>query len=213
MMSNLSLQFGSHNSDVFSVLALHDAPLPAEVPAGSVRVEIKARAINPADIFFVQGLYDRMVGDQLAAGKPFQTGGSEGSGVIVALGAGAPAHLKVGQRVYVNASFPNTRIWANYVDAAGASVVPIPDNVSFSSAAQLLVNPLTAIGFLDTMVEDGLQKDDIYVLTAGNSALCKMVLQLVMGKKKKMFVLLIVGCRPACESFRIAQCASCEAAL
>jgi NADPH:quinone reductase-like Zn-dependent oxidoreductase len=53
-------------------------------------------------------------------------------------------------------------------------LVPLPDQVSFSDAAQLLVNPMTALGFLETMVNDGLKDNDIYVLTGGNSALCKV---------------------------------------
>lgn len=131
--------------------------------------------MNPADVLFVQGLYDNLVGDRLQAGEKFQTGGSEASGVIVALGEGVAQHLKVGQRVYAGSTAPRTRAWARFMDVEASSVVPIPDSVSFASAAQLLINPLTAIGFLETMVADGLQDEDFYVLTAGNSALCKMV--------------------------------------
>jgi len=176
-----------------SVLSLNEVPLPP-LPKGHVRVEVKVEEEDetlheqpslkfvflgtcrePSGRVVCPGTVRQFGGDRLQAGEKFQTGGSEASGVIVALGEGVAQHLKVGQRVYAGSTAPRTRAWARFMDVEASSVVPIPDSVSFASAAQLLINPLTAIGFLETMVADGLQDEDFYVLTAGNSALCKMV--------------------------------------
>lgn len=110
-------------------------------------MQLKARVINPADVLFIQGLYGRMVGDQIQEGK-IQTGGTEGSGVIVAIGEGV-VNVRVGQRVYISSPSPVTRIWSEFADVPALYAVPLPDAVDFASGAQLLVNPLTAIGFLE----------------------------------------------------------------
>jgi NADPH:quinone reductase-like Zn-dependent oxidoreductase len=154
-MSNLSLQF-AHHGDPSKVLEMNEVPFDfsAPVPPGCVRVRIHARAINPADLLFVEGLYDSSVGDQIEAGRK-QTGGSESSGVVLAVGEGVTS-VAVGHRVYANSAMPATRTWALVADVAAKNVIPLPDPVSFEAGAQLLVNPLTAIGFLETMKETGL---------------------------------------------------------
>ncbi len=150
---NPSLQFVKHG-DPAKVLQLAQVPLEAGPAPGFVRVEIKARAVNPADLLFVEGVYGKEVGDQIKLGKA-QTGGSECSGVVSAVGEGV-TNVAVGQRVYAGTGFPATRAWALHCDARAAAVVPLPPQVSFESGAQLLVNPMTAIGFLETMKADGL---------------------------------------------------------
>ena len=154
-MSNLSLQFAKHGNPR-TALALNEVPFDASSPPepGHVRVRVHARAVNPADLLFVEGIYGNNVGDQIQQGRP-QTGGSECAGVVAAVGAGV-ASVAVGQRVYANGSFPATRTWALFADVPERAVVPLPPQVSFESGAQLLVNPLTAIGFLETMKESGL---------------------------------------------------------
>lgn len=176
MAEQLVLQFDKHG-DPTKVLSLVRVPL-APVPAKHVRVRVAARAVNPADVLFVEGLYDRQIGDQIVSGFS-QPGGSECAGVVSALGEGA-TKFRVGQRLYVNTGFPRTRAWSEFVDVPeeGGVAVPLPDAVSFEHGCQLLVNPLTALGFLDTLIADGLVADDCFLLTAANSALCKFVLQL-----------------------------------
>lgn len=72
MASNHCIQFSAHDAEkpVTEFLALNDAPLSASPAAGHVRLRIAARPINPSDVLFIQGLYDRMVGPNIAAGKP-----------------------------------------------------------------------------------------------------------------------------------------------
>jgi NADPH:quinone reductase-like Zn-dependent oxidoreductase len=66
---NSSLQFSRHDvADPISVLSLADSPLEPLAP-GFVRIEVKARAVNPADILFIQGIYGNMVGDQIKVRK------------------------------------------------------------------------------------------------------------------------------------------------
>jgi len=171
-----AIRFSKHGS--LDTLSLQDVAFPATVPDGHVRIKLHSRPINPADILFITGFYNNSVGDQIAQGKP-QTVGSEGAGVISAVGVGV-TKFKVGQRVYVAANFPNTRTYSEYCDApeADSFIVPLPDAVDFGSGCQLFINPLTALGFLADLKGHGLVAGDYYVVTAANSALIKILLQI-----------------------------------
>jgi NADPH:quinone reductase-like Zn-dependent oxidoreductase len=110
------------------------------VAAGFIRIQVAARPINPADRLFMMGIYDNLVGTSIQQGLP-QTGGSEGAGIIVAVGEGVTKFAK-GQRVYVSCNFPNTGSWGEYVDVSAEKnvVVPIPAEVTFTQACQLFVS-------------------------------------------------------------------------
>ncbi len=109
-------------------------------PAGHVRVRMVARPINPADLLFIRGVYGGQVGSKIVQGLP-QPAGSEGAGVVVAVGEGVTT-IPVGLRVYAPSLMPDTGTWSTFRDvnvAAGAFLVPLPDAVSFSAGCQLFV--------------------------------------------------------------------------
>lgn len=146
------------------------------VPAGHIRLKIAAAPINPADGMFVAGIYNELTAAFADDGK--QTAGSELVGVVIAQGEGA-TKFAIGTRVYASCNFPNTGAWAQYIDYPEVGlVVPIPDGISSETACQLLVNPVTAIGFLDTIKSDGGAEGDYFLLTAANSSLAKMTLRI-----------------------------------
>ena len=186
-MKNQALVFSSHGK-ADEVLSLEGRDLPEVVPDGCVRIKMMAAAVNPADLLFVEGLYNKEVGSSIVQGLP-QVGGSEGAGVVVGVGAGVSSY-SLDQHLYVGGNMPSTCTWQRFVDvrvAEGegdqprASLVPLPPAVSWPDAAQLFVNPCTCLGFLTEMktgpapVADN---NDYVVLTGGNSALCRMLLQM-----------------------------------
>jgi NADPH:quinone reductase len=146
------------------VLRLAEEPQP--VPqAGQVLVRLRARPINPSDLYYVRGTYG--IKPPLPA-----TPGFEGAGVIEAVGEGAN-HLRAGQKV-IPLGVAGT--WAEYLVAPAEQVIPYPDSLSDSVAAQFVVNPLTAW----VMVFDELkvQPGEWLLQTAAGSTLGRLVLQL-----------------------------------
>src|SRR3546814_1864698 len=72
-------------------------------------------------------------------------GGSEGLGVVDALGAGVEG-LAVGQRV---AAASGRGKWAEYFVAPARMVIPMPDAIADETAAQLVATPLSALMLLE----------------------------------------------------------------
>eukprot|EP00842_Homolaphlyctis_polyrhiza_P003690 jgi/Hompol1/4321/HPOL_001575-RA len=117
---------------------------PRPVPgAGEVLVNIKLRPVNPADFLSVLGVYPGFAPKSFPA-----TPGLEGYGIVAEVGAGVTA-VKVGQRVVPLASAKDGNgTWQEYVVISQYAAIPVPDNVSDASAAQLFVNPLSVLGML-----------------------------------------------------------------
>ncbi len=113
------------------VLELQEHPDP-QPGAGQVVVDVEAAGVNFIDVYQREGRY--------ALDLPF-TAGSEGAGVVLAVGDGVQ-DVSVGDRV----------AWA-MVDGAGytsvaavpaARVVPVPDGVTTEQAAAVLLQGMTA---------------------------------------------------------------------
>lgn len=150
------------------VLRLEEPPTP-EPAAGEVLVKLTARPINPSDLLTIEGVYGRL--PRLPA-----TPGYEGAGVVAAIGEGVTG-LSVGQRV-IPLGVVGT--WQEYVLASPSMLIPTPETVSDSTAAQFVVNPLTA---WIMVVEDlRLQPGEWLLQTAAGSALGKIVLQIARLK-------------------------------
>ncbi len=126
-------QFG----DPTEVLHGGEAPTP-QPGAGEVRVRTVLAPIHNHDLWTVRGQYGY---------KPTlpAIGGSEGTGVIDALGEGVTG-LQVGQRVS-GASVHGT--WAEYFIAPAKMVIPMPDSIDDNTAAQLIAMPLSALMLLE----------------------------------------------------------------
>lgn len=110
---------------------LHAAELPVPEPgAGEVRVRHHAIGINFIDTYYRTGLYPVPLPAVL---------GSEGAGVVEAVGAGV-AHVAVGDRVAYSAG-PGSYAEARLVPAG--AVVPLPESIDFARAAAMMLKGLT----------------------------------------------------------------------
>ncbi len=170
-----ALQF-EKTGDPLQVLKLEEIPDPEPRP-DEVRVKITYRTINPSDLSFISGEYGF---------KPHfpATPGFEGTGYIDAVGAKV-TNLAVGQRVI---PFGITGTWKEYLIAKPGQVIPIPEKLTDQTAAQLLINPLTA--FILCTKELSLKRDTWLLQTAAGSTLGRIVLQLakLRGFKTLNFV-------------------------
>ncbi len=146
------------------VLRVEEAPQP-EPGADQVLVRLRARSINPSDLLTVRGLYGSL--PKLPA-----TPGLEGMGEVAAIGAGVK-HLRPGQRV-IPLGVQGT--WQDYLLAASAQLIPVPDSISDQTAAQFVVNPLTA--WIMTIEELALKPGEWLLQTAAGSTLGRIVLQI-----------------------------------
>ena len=77
--------------------------------------------------------------------------GNEGAGTVVAAGDDPAAQALVGKRV---ACVPGTA-YATYALCPAAMCMPVDDSVTAEQAASSFVNPMTALGFVETMRMEG----------------------------------------------------------
>jgi NADPH:quinone reductase-like Zn-dependent oxidoreductase len=146
------------------VLRVEDVPQP-ELGTNQVLVRLRARSINPSDLATVRGLYGSL--PKLPA-----TPGLEGMGEVAAVGDEVK-NLRSGQRV-IPLGVQGT--WQEYILAAPAQLISVPDGVSDQTAAQFVVNPLTA--WIMTIEELALKSGEWLLQTAAGSTLGRVVLQI-----------------------------------
>lgn len=146
------------------VLTVEELPTPQPGP-GQVLVRLRARPINPSDLFAIRGSYGTL--PKLPA-----TPGMEGAGVIAALGEGVE-RLQVGQQVV---PLGGGGSWQEYVLVDPRSLIALPPGLSDAQAAMLFVNPTTAWLLLreELRVEPG----GWVLQNAANSAVGRFVIQL-----------------------------------
>jgi NADPH:quinone reductase-like Zn-dependent oxidoreductase len=153
-----------------SVLELADRPIPEPGP-GEVRVKMKRAAIHNHDLWTIRGSYGRL--------PPLPAiGGTEGAGVVEALGDGV-TNVKVGQRV---AGF-GAGTWAESFVIHAAAALPLPDAISDDAGAQLVAMPLSALLLLDTYAAEG---DDYIVQNAANGAVGKTLAKIAKVRGKNV---------------------------
>jgi NADPH2:quinone reductase len=112
-----------------------ETPKPA---AGEALVKLDAIGVNFIDVYHRTGLYKMPL--------PF-TPGSEGAGVVDAIGDGVTV-VKVGDRV----AFAGVRgAYAEYVIAPADKLVPLPDSIDAKTAAAAMLQGMTA-QYLSTSV-------------------------------------------------------------
>ena len=145
---------------------LHLEELPDEAPGpGQVRLRLTHRSINPSDLLTVSGHYGRL--PRLPA-----TPGLEGVGRVEALGEGV-AGWRAGDRVIPLGA---AGTWRESVIVNAAQLLPVPDAVGDETAAQFVVNPITAWVMLEQ--ELALRPGDWLAQTAAGSTLGRLVIQL-----------------------------------
>lgn len=133
-------------------LAIEDLPTP-QPGAGEVRVKLKCAALNRRDVWITVGAYPRIQFPSVA--------GSDGAGVIDAVGAGVAAS-RVGEEVVIYPALewgddprcggPNFRVLgmpdqgthAEYICVPESSVHAKPAHLSFAEAAAFPLAGLTA---------------------------------------------------------------------
>src|SRR5436190_34974 len=123
-------------------LVLREIPVPRP-QARQVLIRMAAAPINPSDLGSLAGMS--------YSGKrqfPF-TPGLEGSGTVIAVGAGLMPRLLNGRRVACSALLKGDGTWAEYMVTSAQSCVPLNKSVSFEQGATLLVNPLSALAIFD----------------------------------------------------------------
>ena len=135
-----------------------------EPKAGQVLIKVEASPINPSDLGLLLASADtenatyspgkivaKMPDNATRAMKArhgmAMPAGNEAAGTVVAAGAGAEALL--GKRV---ACVPGSA-YANYAYADAAMCMPV--EASAAQAASSFVNPMTALGFVETMKLEG----------------------------------------------------------
>lgn len=124
----------THKASAFQIT---DFAAPAklcqiEIPApnaGQVLLQTQACGLNFADLLMCKGTYQETP-------KPPFTLGLESAGQIIALGADAPNHLSLGMRV---AAYTGQGGLATKLIAPAARCIPLPDALSYDSAAALQI--------------------------------------------------------------------------
>ncbi|NCP18449.1 MAG: NADH oxidase [Erythrobacter sp.] len=138
-----------------------------EPKGNQVLVRMEAAPINPSDLALLLGPADLENADY-SEGKivakmpePFNSGakgrhgqrlpvGNEGAGEVIATGDGDMAKALMGKRV---ACVPGTA-YAEYAIADASMCLPLGD-VSSKDGASAFVNPMTALGFVETAKMEG----------------------------------------------------------
>ena len=127
-----SVVFDRHG-DPARVLRLDADDVVPKPGAGEVLVRVLVRPLHPGDLVGVTGYSDSAVFDQP------RSPGLEGMRVVEELGQGV-TRLETGRRV---AFFPVPGTLREYITAPARFVVPVPDEITDTTAALLLVNTLT----------------------------------------------------------------------
>ncbi|OKH65966.1 NADH oxidase [Mycobacterium sp. SWH-M3] len=172
-------------------LSLHDVEVPAPGP-DDVVVRVEAAPINPSDLGLlipaaadmsaatVAGTPERPVvtaplRDGALAGLAARVGkslpvGNEGAGTVVAAGSSAAAQALLGKMVGIAGG----AMYAQYRVVNAAACLVLPDGATAKQGASSFVNPLTALGMLETMRREG---HSALVHTAAASNLGQMLVK------------------------------------
>jgi NADPH:quinone reductase-like Zn-dependent oxidoreductase len=147
-------------------LVVREVPVP--VPgSGEVLIKMTAAPINPSDLARLKrGGFDP------ATYIP----GLEGSGLVIAAGSGVLPKLMLGKRVACTSEYPESGTWAEYMVTKAGKCFPLSKTVDDEQGSMMMVNPLTALGFIDIVKEN---KHKALINNAAASALGRMVELLV----------------------------------
>lgn len=143
-----------------------EIPVP-ELKDGQVLIRMAMANINPSDLHFIKGEY----GQPRQKGKP---AGFEGVGEVVA-GSGGYAEKLIGKRVAFTVTPDGSGTWADYAVTNAINCIPVKPDMLDEDAAGHIVNPLTAMAMFDLVRK---AKTKSFVLTAGASQLCKLIIAL-----------------------------------
>jgi NADPH2:quinone reductase len=175
-------------------ISLHDVPVPAPA-ANEVVVRVEASPINPSDLGVLIAGADMSTATvsgtpaHPVVTAPLPEGalaglsarvdtslpvGNEGAGTVVAAGSSSAAQALLGKTVGVAGGGMYTQYRA--VDASACLV--LPDGATAKDGASSFVNPLTALGMLETLRQEG---HSAIVHTAAASNLGQMLVKLCLA--------------------------------
>jgi NADPH:quinone reductase-like Zn-dependent oxidoreductase len=142
--------------------------------AGEVVVRVAAAPVNPSDLMFVRGRYG--IKKELPTVPGF-----EGSGVVVAAGAGVGPRALLGRRVACLAQDEGDGTWAEYMCTPASRCIPLLPRVDLEAAASLVVNPMTAHALVGLAAGARAAAQ-----TAAASALGRMIVRLAQRRRLPM---------------------------
>ena len=145
-----------------------EVPVPG---AGEVLIRMDASPVNPSDLALLTGGY-------LERSYPF-TPGLEGSGTVVAAGSGLFPRLRLGKRVACSPQHAGDGTWASYMLTSAMNVAPLPKHISSEQGSMMLVNPMTAMAFMQIAREG---KHRAIINNAAASSLGKMLIRLALSQ-------------------------------
>lgn len=145
------------------VLRLESRPLPSPGP-GQALVQVHAAPVHASDLHITRGRYG------LSPEFPAVLG-LECVGRVTELGPGADG-VKVGDRVV---TVGHSGTWQDYVAVDTRRLLPVPDELSDSAAAQLVANPLTALLLVREL---DVRPGEWLLQTAAGSTVGQLVIQL-----------------------------------
>lgn len=164
------VQLDDYHEDLQEAIRrLRIVELPVPDPSrGQVLVEIAAAACNPSDLLLLTGKY--------GVRKTLPTvPGWEGAGRVVAHGGGLLSRWPAGKRVACVVQTDGGGTWAPYAVTQASSCIPLKRQLGWQQAAGLIINPLTAMGLLDTARRAGHRAA---VQTAGAGQLGRMLIRM-----------------------------------
>ncbi|MBU0892980.1 MAG: zinc-binding dehydrogenase [Gammaproteobacteria bacterium] len=204
-------------------VSLEPTPVPMPGP-DEVLIQIQATPINPSDIGLlfgpadlstvqVAGTADRPVmtariPERAMPGMAARLGqsmpvGNEGAGVVVAAGSSAAAQALIGRTVAVIGG----AMYAQYRTMPAAQCLPLPAGTTAAEGASCFVNPLTALGMVETMKREG---HAALVHTAAASNLGQMLNRVcqkdgiglvnIVRKPEQAALLREIGAKYVCDS-------------
>ena len=138
-----------------------------------ILIKIYGSTIHPADLMFLMGEY----GDEKPSVFPLIPG-FEGCGEIVQIGEGLSRSL-IHKRVSVSSAFQRDGtfqgLWGEYHYTKLTNCMVFDSEISYDKICFALINPMTAIGFLDTLRKN---KSKSVIQDGASGALGKMFTRL-----------------------------------
>lgn len=153
-------------------LSLVEVPMPQPSTPDEVVVRVEAAPLNPSDLGLLFGGAD-MTGARAggSADRPVITApipapamaamaarvgesmpvGNEGAGTVVAAGASPEAQALLGRKVAALGG----AMFAEYRAVRAAQCLALPESATVADGASCFVNPLTALGMVDTLRNEG----------------------------------------------------------
>jgi NADPH2:quinone reductase len=204
-------------------LSLADIPIP-EPTADEVLVRIEAAPVNPSDLGLLFGAADMSTAKFSGTGSsPVVTAaipekfmkamagrvdqsmpvGNEGAGVVVKAGASPAAQALMGKSVAIVGG----AMYSQHRCIKAAQCLPLPAGTTPAEGASSFVNPLTALGMVETMRREG-HKALVHTAAASNlgqmlNKICiqdKVALVNIVRKQEQEDILRAIGATHVCNA-------------